>query len=85
MSVSGTLSFEMDTHPKISLNRFIALLQRRLPSHSRRVEQDALQRAERLDLLQSAVQLLQVGDIADPRLNAATVASFLDGIADIDN
>jgi energy-converting hydrogenase Eha subunit C len=69
-----------DTCPKIGLNRLVALLQRRLPSHSSRVEQNTLQRAKRLNLLQSGIQLLQVGDVADPSLDTAAVASLLDGV-----
>lgn len=70
----------MNTYPEISLNRLVALLQRRLPSHSSRVEQNTLQRAKRVDFLQSGVQLLQVRDIADPSLDTAAVASLLDGV-----
>jgi hypothetical protein len=73
----------MSTYPKISLDRLIALLQRRFPSHPGRVEQHTFQRAKRLDLLQGGVQLLQVRDITDPGLDTAAVASLLDRVEHI--
>ena len=68
------------TYPEISLDSLRALFKRRLSSHSRRIEQHTLQRPERLDLLERAVQLLQIRDIADPGLDAATVTALLDRI-----